>query len=220
MLRFSEEILLLALDEKSGRLHALPERALEFALAGALLVELSFLGRLEADADAAQLTIKGSGPAGDVVLDEVLKIFSANETKLAISRALARVALKADIFKEQLFADLVRKGILNQQQQKFLWVLRERRYPVVDDREEREVCARIREAILTPGAIPGPVDVVLIGLMDACDLGGVVFTPAELERSAGRIKQIAGQNCIVQGISRAIREIQQSILEVIAYSAM
>jgi hypothetical protein len=37
VLRFSEEILLMALDEKTGRLHAMPERALEFAIAGALL---------------------------------------------------------------------------------------------------------------------------------------------------------------------------------------
>ena len=37
VLRFAEEIILLSLDDKTGRLHALPERALEFALAGAVL---------------------------------------------------------------------------------------------------------------------------------------------------------------------------------------
>ena len=218
MLRFAEEILLLALDDKTGRLHALPERALEFALAGAVLAELAFLDRL--DTDATTLVIKNAAPLGDPVLDEALKCLPKDEPKLTIQKALARVALKADVLKKLLFEELTRKGILQPHEQKFLWVMRERRYPMVNDREEREVCARIREVILTPGAIPDPRDVVLIGLMDACDLDSFVFTPAELDRSAERIKQICRMDFIVQALARAIGEIQQAILEVIAYSGM
>lgn len=218
MLRFAEEILLLALDDKTGRLHPLPERALEFALAGAVLAELAFLDRL--DTDATQMVIKNSEPMGDPVLDEALKCLPKDEPKLSIQKALARVALKTDGLKKLLFEELARKGILKQQEQKFLWVMRERRYPMVDNREEREVRTRIREIVLTPGEIPDPRDVVLIGLMDACDLDAFVFTPAELDKSAERIKQICRMDFIVQGLARAIGEIQKAILEVIAYSGM
>lgn len=218
MLRFAEEILLLALDEKTGRLHPLPERALEFALAGAVLAELAFLNRL--DTDATHMVVVNAEPMGDPVLDEALKSLPPNEPKLTTQKALARVALKADVLKKLLFEELQRRGILQHQEQKFLWVLRERRYPVVDNREEREVRARIRELVLTPGAIPDPRDVVLIGLMDACDLDTFVFTPEELSKSAERIKQICRMDFIVQALSRAIGEIQQAILEVIAYSGM
>ena len=55
MLRFSEEVLLLALDEKTGRLHPLPERAIEFALAGAVLAELAAAKRITTD--ATRLTV-------------------------------------------------------------------------------------------------------------------------------------------------------------------
>ncbi|HVU39139.1 MAG TPA: GPP34 family phosphoprotein [Opitutales bacterium] len=218
MLRFAEEILLLALDEKTGRLHPLPERALEFALAGAVLAELAFLNRL--DTDATHMMVTSTDPIGDPVLDEALKCLPPNEPKLTIQKALARVALKADVLKKLLFEELLRRGILQQQEQKFLWVLRERRYPVVDNREEREVRARIRDVVLNPGAIPDPRDVVLIGLMDACDLDAFVFTPEELDKSAERIKQICRMDFIVQALARAIGEIQQAILEVIAYSGM
>ncbi len=218
MLRFAEEILLLALDEKTGRLHPLPERALEFALAGAVLAELAFLNRL--DTDAAHMMVTSTDAIGDPVLDEALKCLPPNEPKLTIQKALARVALKADVLKKLLFEELLRRGILQQQEQKFLWVLRERRYPVVDNREEREVRARIRDVVLNPGAIPDPRDVVLIGLMDACDLDAFVFTPEELDKSAERIKQICRMDFIVQALARAIGEIQQAILEVIAYSGM
>jgi len=218
VLRFAEEILLLALDEKSGRLHPLPERALEFALAGAVLAELAFLDRL--DTDATQMMIKDASPMGDPILDEALKYLPKDEPKLTIQKALARIALKTDKLKELLFAELVRKGVLKEQEKKFLWVLHERRYPVLDNREEEEVRARIRSVVLDPAAIPDPQDVILIGLMDACDLDDFVFTPEELDRSAERIKQICRMDFIVQALTRAIGEIQQAILEVIAYSGM
>lgn len=154
MLRISEEILLLALDEKTGRLHALPERALEFALAGALLAELALLDRL--DTDATQLQIQNASPTGDAVLDLALASLPQGEPEMTIQKALARIALKTGPIKELLFADLVRKGILQQQEKSFFWALRERRYPVVDATEETEVRARIRQIVLTPGEIPDP----------------------------------------------------------------
>ena len=218
MLRFAEEILLLALDENTGRLHALPERALEFALAGAVLMELAFLGRL--DTDATQLIVADTSPTGDAVLDEALKVLPKSETNLTIQKALARVALKAEPLQKLLFDSLVRKGILAKKDQKFLWMLSERRYPVMDNREEREVRGRIRDVVLTPDAIPDPRDVVLIGLMDACDLSHVVFGAEELETAGERIKQISRMDFIVQAIAKDIGEIQQAILEVIAYSGM
>jgi hypothetical protein len=218
VLRFAEEILLLALDEKTGRLHALPERALEFALAGALLAELAFINRL--DADATHIHLKDASPIGEPILDQALACLPKGEMKLTIQKALARIALKAGPIKELLFAELVRKGILQQKEQRYLWVLRERRYPVVDNHEEREVLARVRDVVLNASAIPDPKDVVLIGLMDACDLDHFVFTPEELDRCAERIKQICRMDFIVQALARAIGEIQQAILEVIAYSGM
>lgn len=56
--------------------------------------------------------------------------------------------------------------------------------------------------------------------MDACDLDTVVFTPAEVDQYAERIKQISRLDFIVQALARAIAEIQQAVLEVIAYSGM
>jgi hypothetical protein len=218
VLRFAEEILLLALDEKTGRLHPLPERALEFALAGAVLMELAFLGRL--DTDATQLMVLDTSSTGDVVLDEALKALPKTEPNLTIQKALARVALKAELLQKMLFDSLVRKGVLAKHEQKFLWMLSERRYPVVDNREEREVRGRIRDVVLSPEMIPDPRDVVLIGLMDACDLSHVVFLPEELEKASDRIKQISRMDFIVQAIAKDIGEIQQAILEVIAYSGM
>ena len=218
MLRFSEEVLLLALDEKTGRLHPLPERAIEFALAGAVLAELAAARRITTD--ATRLTVQDFSPTGAAILNLALSFLPKDEPTMPLQKALARFALQAEKLKPLLYADLVKKGILQQQDKKFLWVLRERRYPVIDDREEREARTRIRDIVLNPAALPGAKDIVLIGLMDACDLDGFIFSPEEMERSAERIKQICSLNSIVAALSRAIGEMQQAILDVIAYSGM
>ena len=70
-LRFSEELLLLALDDATGKLHPLPERALDLAIVGALLMELAF--RNQIDTDNKNLTILNReatdhDPSADLVL--------------------------------------------------------------------------------------------------------------------------------------------------------
>ena len=47
MLTFVEEIVLLALDDKSGKFVDLPPLALDQALAGAALLELAFQNRID-----------------------------------------------------------------------------------------------------------------------------------------------------------------------------
>lgn len=215
-LRFSEEILLLALDDKTGKLLPLPERALDLALSGGLLMELAFANRV--DTDQKNFMVVSREPTGDVILDQVLALLE--EDQLTITRALSQVAAKSDQWRRHLFADLVRKGVLAQEEHRFLWVLKERRYPVIDNREEEEVKSRIRTVVMDPEAIPDPRDVALICLMKACDLSSAVFTEEELEEVSPRIDQLSRMDFIGQALARAINQIQEAILEVIAYSGM
>lgn len=216
-LRFAEEILLLALDEKTGKLHPMPERGLDFALAGGLLMELAF--RNQIDTDITRLIVVDRSSTGDELLDEVLELLPEDDPNLTIQKGLSRVALKADALRKKLFAGLVEKKILRQEEHRFLWVLNERRYPVVDDRQEQEVRSRIREVIIE-GTIPDPRDVAIICLMNACDLGHTMFSSDELEQYGARIDQVSKMDMIGQALAKAIREIQRAILEVIAYSGM
>jgi hypothetical protein len=58
---------------------------------------------------------------------------------------------------------LVDKGILRIEDKRILWVFAVRRYPLLDDREIREVRARLRD-LIDSDAIPDPEDAVLIAL--------------------------------------------------------
>ena len=49
MLTFSEEVLLLLLDEREGIFLSVGKNTLELAMAGAVLMELAFAGRIDTD---------------------------------------------------------------------------------------------------------------------------------------------------------------------------
>lgn len=216
-LRFAEEILLLALDDKSGKLHPLPEGSLNLAVAGALIMELAFKGVV--DTDDKDLQVLSRESTGDPLLDDVMADIP-EESPLTIQRALNAVSNDADKWKSRLFDELKARGVLKQEEHRFLFVLKERRYPVINNAEEQEVKSRIRDVVLDPSAIPDPKDVVIICLMDACDLSSVIFTEAELEKSKPRIETIAKMDFIGQALSKAVNKIQQALLEVMAYSGM
>ena len=90
---------------------------------------------------------------------------------------------------------------------RFLWVFHTRRYPVVDDREQREVKARLRQVLLTD-EIPDPRDVVLICLIDACNLLGLVLTSDEIGKTQARVEQLSRMDLIGQAVTKAVAEIR------------
>ena len=89
--------------------------------------------------------------------------------KVTTSVAIEQVAPNAHRYRNIALKRLVEKGVLREDEGRFLWVFHTRRYPVIDDTEQREVRARLRQLILTD-EIPDPRDVVLLCMIEACGL--------------------------------------------------
>ncbi len=209
MLTFAEEILLLMLDDEDGSFLPVRESAVEYALAGAVLMDLAFSNRI--DTDPGQLVLLDNKPTGhpvhDRVLDRVASSSEARGTKTWI-QTIARFE-SADI-RNQALSSLIDKNILESQEEKFLWVFRARRYPTINGRTEREVKRRITGVLLSE-AVPDPRDVAIVGLADACDLLREVFSDREINRIRPRIDKIRNLDLLGREVSGAILEIQRSI---------
>ncbi|GHB93769.1 GOLPH3/VPS74 family protein [Cerasicoccus arenae] len=205
MLRFAEEITLLALNDETGVMHrTVSQRAYEYAIAGALTMELAFLNQV--DTDAENVTLVDAKPTGDPLLDEALSILKGLGKEPSIVTAIEALAAKAGDFEPRIFAGLVHKGILEAREKRFLWIKGERTYPMINGKEETEVRTRIRMTILAEGAIPGPRDVAIIALMEATKLYRVVFVRDELSHCRKKIHQFAQMDFIGQGIAKAIEQ--------------
>ncbi|WP_368415318.1 GPP34 family phosphoprotein [Falsiroseomonas sp.] len=207
-LSMPEELLLLMLDDKTGRLMERATPSGEYALAGALLAELALAGRV--DSDNTKLWAADATPTGDALADRVLAQI-ADAPQLRDSRYwIETLGTDARDFLEVLFERLVAKGVLNKVEGRFLWVFPERRYPAVSGKEEREVKARLL-CVLFNDEIPDPRDSLLIGLCRAAGLFAFILSGQELDRVQGRINQVADLEELNRSLSAAIQDIYAQI---------
>lgn len=208
MLSFAEEIFLLALDDKQGIIKLLPVSALDYALAGALLMDLALQDRI--DTDLTSLSVTNTKPTGDPILDDTLRDLQQKPEPQPASFWLKYFADQSKRIQERVLARLIQKGILKQENRRILWVFEVRRYPLMDNHEVKEVKTRLRELILSDD-IPDPREVVLINLGNACRLLDDLFTPAEYEQVRSRITALARLDLIGQEMAKSIREIERTM---------
>ena len=204
MLGFVEEIVLLQLDEH-GKLVELPLSAADVVLAGAALMELAL--RSKVDTDLNRFFVVDREPTGDEILDDALSALVSEGNEATTSAAIELIALNAGRYRDVALKRLVEKGVLREEEGRFLWVFHTRRYPVIDDTEQREVRTRLRQLILTD-EIPDPRDVVLLCLIDACGLLGLVLSLDEIATRRERIEQLARLDLIGQAMTKAVGEIR------------
>ena len=204
MLGFVEEIVLLQLDER-GRLIELPLSAADVVLAGAALMELAL--RNKVDTDLNRFFVVDREPTGDAILDDALGALVASGGDLTTGAAIERITLNARHYRDIALRRLVEKGVLREEEGRCLWVFHTRRYPVIDNTEQREVRARLRQLILTD-EIPDPRDVVLLCLIDACGLLGLVLSLDEIASRRTRIEQLTRLDLIGQAMTKAVGEIR------------
>ena len=152
MLRFAEEIILILLDDEDGKFVRVPRWSLNYALAGGVLMDLAMENRI--DTDIENLMLIDSTFVGDSLLDPVLAEIAGEEQKDTRSW-LELIAEKAPEIREEALTRLVAGGILERQDDRFMWMFRSRRYPMIDGEAEREVKLRIME-VLFSDVIPDP----------------------------------------------------------------
>lgn len=207
MLKFVEEIILLLLRDEDGRFIQIPTWSMDYAVAGAVLMDLAMENRI--DTDLTNLILLDDSPLGDSILDPVLAEIAAgngHDTRYWVER----VSQSGTQIREQALNRLVEKGILENQDDRFLWVFRSRRYPSIDGEVEREVKLRIL-SVLFSDDIPDPRDQMIICLSDACGIFPSLLSRQEHARAADRIAQVSRLDLIGQAMSQAIHDIQVSV---------
>ncbi|MCY4575465.1 MAG: GPP34 family phosphoprotein [Chloroflexi bacterium] len=206
-LRFAEEIILLLLNDDDGRFARVPSWSMDYALAGAVLMDLALDNRI--DTDLERLVLVDSTPLGDSLLDPTLADIAAGEERNA-RYWVEHTANRAAEIREEALNRLVDGGILERKDDRFLWVFQSRRYPMVDGNEEREVRLRLM-SILFSDEIPDPRDIVLLSLTDACGILRGMLSRRELNSAAERIEQVRKLDLVGQATTQAIMDIEQFV---------
>ena len=194
MITFAEETLALLLDDKTGAFLPIGKYALEHALVGGVLMDLAFADRI--DTDPEQLIIIDASPTGNAMLDGVLQRIGSSEKTRDTAAWLEIISEEqGESIQEQAIDSLVERGVLERKEEKYLWVFRARRYPMIDGELQREARQRV-VGVLFSGDIPDPRDIALICIADACGLLKTVFGEKELDDVAARLDQLRRMDLI------------------------
>ncbi|MGH3434645.1 MAG: GOLPH3/VPS74 family protein [Thermocrispum sp.] len=197
----AEELLLLAYDDDTGRQEWASN--LDFALAGAVLIELADLGLVEVDGEGrkARLAVRDTRPTGHPVLDEWQTKVAEQEGR----KPKDTVGKLTSKLRERLLANLAERGILRKEQNKVLGLFPITRWPAQDSAHEQQLRSALHEA-LVGGVDPQPRVGALIALLQAIDAVAKVVDHADRKLARERAKRIAEGNWASDATRKAVEE--------------
>lgn len=203
----AEDLLLLLTDDTSGRPQA-DSVKLPLALAGAVVLELALLGKVDvagpgARVKAGRLLITNPDPTGDDILDAGLAALVDREGKRP--QDVLRKVHKG--LRDSLYARLAARGVLRAEQGKILGLFPRMSWPANDVQHEQQVRADLAAA-LTDGHRVDPRTGALISLLSAIDAVPKVVDPgaygAQKRELKHRAKAIAEQDWASEAVRKAV----------------
>ena len=199
-----EELLLLTLEDSGGEFDSIPEIQLNCGLAGAVLMQLALRGRIDCDLDS--IWVVDPTPTSDPIMDQVLQQMTNTTEQISIENWIKRLSAAGHKIRSVALTNLCSKGVLKEVDHSFLWVLNERRYPVVEGAERTEAKRRII-SLLYSQEIPAPYDACLVSLANSLSIFERVLSKKELLRITPRIEQISRLDLIGGEITGAARRL-------------
>jgi|GEM_PF-2421427 len=208
-LTLAEELLLIALDDKRGKLITSSDYSIDYCLSGALLFDLSFENKIFVNNN--NIEVNNDIPHQDEILNLALKVIQSSNRAENIQFWIKELCEKIPDMRNQMLENLVKKDVLYKVEKKLLKIFSNPRYLPKQGESEYLVRARIRDIILKQK----PYDVrsiMLIGLVNTADLVEEVF-PAlnDLKEARKWIKSMADSQKIHSSIADTLEQIQAAV---------
>lgn len=205
-LKLHEAVLLLALNEETGKMIRRISWP-DVIIAGAALAELCFHGRIELSDDTrAIVTVIDEQPCDDPVLDALLERIKAEER----SRKLRHWVQKLGTKKLRLLTaqELVRRGVLNEQEGRFLFVFPVTHFPEADPQPEQRLLRRIREALESADVEVDEPTATVIALSYHTELLRAHFSRKQLKQWGDRVAQISDSSRVSEVITKVVKTVE------------
>ena len=202
------ELLLLALDDAKGAVHSAASLALDYGLAGAILMELAINNRLATD--GKHIAVADSTSLDHPVLDDALHAIEQSSKQRSAQDWVMRLPKAVGGLRQRLLDDLVMCGVLAQREDHILHIFRVTRYPERQGAVEDDIRARIDRVLLEGGAADERT-LLLIRLIKSCNLVSVLYERAQRKPVNARIEQLTTQDVYGKAIDQAVAGAQAAI---------
>ena len=208
MLSMLEEVVLLAVDEKSGGLRSTREFATAYALVGAVFFDLALARKI--DTDTESIRVIDTTPTGNVTLDRVLADMAQRNDLKTVKEWIEELFHRKDDLEGEALHSLIAQGILRHEKSKLLWIIDVERFPLVDNKPQQHVKLRLANAILSD-EIPTTRDIMLVSLAEPCGLLHYVLGESELASRRPRIQMLCQMETISRKVTDAIVALEAAL---------
>jgi hypothetical protein len=213
----AEDLLLLLLDEKSGKVTA--SDSADVALGGAVLAELAILGAVTVEErtsrwKAPKVTVTGPVPEDRVLADAVAIVAEKERSAQDLVGRLGKGLVQT------LGDRMADRGILERRQSRLLGMLPRTRWPAADSSHEAAVRQSLT-SVLVQGTTPDPRTGALVAVLSAIDRAHKVVDHDGLSRRdvKKRAKEVAEGEWAAKGVRDAIKATNAAVLAVVAAGA-
>lgn len=208
MLSMLEDVVLLAVDEKSGSLRSTREFGTAYALVGAVIFDLALKRKI--DTDTEEVRIIDSAPSGNAILDRVLAHMATRPDLKTVRSWIEEIFQQRDDLEGEALQSLIDRGVLRHEKSKLLWIIDVERFPLVDDKPQQDVRVRLANAILAD-EIPRTRDIMLVSIAERCGLLGYVLSESALSARRPRIQMLCNLETISRTVTDAIVGLEVSL---------
>ncbi len=205
-----EETMLLSLHDRKGT----PVAAMyTYAVAGAILAELSLMKRIEIlDEKKKTVGVIDSSPTGDDLLDECLAKMDQAKNPKPVESWVSTIASISDL-KHKVARSLCKKKILRHDTDKVLWIFTRNLYPEIEPKTERAIRDRMAKLMFGQTTQHDERTTLLVALAKHADLLRHNFDRDRLKRNKERIDKVAkGDMFAARATKKAIEGVQTAIM--------
>ena len=209
-LRLSEKLLVLALNEKSGRISTFSSERLKYGLAAAVLQELVALGKVKVEDELVKVI--DTEPTGDEILDKAMEIITKSSKVKKVKHWVSKLGEKSKDFKKILVNNLLNNGIFKEREEESKWILPGKRYRIWTDRQSRGLRKKIDDTLLH-GKEPDPEHLRVIVLVWHCKLYRRMFKDKEdREKARERLEDLSENDDFGTGIKKGVNNARFTVV--------
>lgn len=209
-LTLSEALCLIALDDARGTVGMDVSSHLQYALAGAAILDLTLRARLAVA--GKDLAVTDAAPTGDDILDDALAAIVRSEKRRSVAHWVRNLGKGVPHHRERVIARLVARGILRREDDRLLWVFSRQRFPTSDPAPEHDLRDHLR-AVALGTAAPDLWSALLLNLLNAGRMEGLLLSTREERRVAKpQLEAFARGEVVGTAVAEAITAVQAAVM--------
>ena len=210
-LNLVDKLVLLALDDEKGTFIS-DSMVFGYCIAGAVLFELSIKDRIQIVDNKVKITNKEK--LNDESLDYCLETISDSKKERKVNYWIEAIGNKESLLRRKALNKLISLEILEEKENKILWVFTNNKYPTKNELPEKAIRERLNDIIINESKAEMD-EIMIISLVNSCGLNKEVYGKEIAKKKEKEIKSIIKDYQFADTTAKLIREIHDTIIAVI-----